>query len=151
MHSVKLFEYRIGIKFDKYPLALEQNNYLTKIVNVYIVYDLDTWTKNPTNNSKFKNCLFGASNIVKNNDKEKYVYSGYGITFVSAGSWSFDNEFVRNVVIFAVDNSSSSYFDNHKNNFLILDEGSTDGINGSFGSPEKIFSINFTKANTNFF
>ena len=34
------------MKFDKDPLAIEQNNYLTKIVNVYIVYDLDTWPKN---------------------------------------------------------------------------------------------------------
>ena len=31
--------------FDKDPLAVGQNNYLTKIVNVYIVYDLDIWTK----------------------------------------------------------------------------------------------------------
>ena len=29
------------IKFDKNPLTVEQNNYLSKIVNVYIVYDLD--------------------------------------------------------------------------------------------------------------
>ena len=27
-------------KFHKDPLAVEQNNYLTKIVNVYIVYEL---------------------------------------------------------------------------------------------------------------
>ena len=53
------------IKFDKDPLAVEQYNYLTKIVNVYTVYDLDTWPKSPTNNFKFKNCLFGATNIVK--------------------------------------------------------------------------------------
>ena len=31
----------------------------------------------------------GATNIVKNSDKEKYVYSGYGITFDSGGSWRF--------------------------------------------------------------
>ena len=72
------------ITFDEDPLALEQNNYLTKIVNVYIVYDLDARPKNPTDNFKFKNCLFGATNIVKNIDKEKYVYSGYGITIESA-------------------------------------------------------------------
>ena len=52
---------------------------MTKIVNVYIIYDLAAWPKNPTNNFKFKNCLFGATNIVKNSDKEKYVYSGYGL------------------------------------------------------------------------
>ena len=64
-HSIKLSGYRIAIKFDKDPLPVEQNNYLTKIVNVYIVYDLDAWLRNPTNNFKFKNCLFGATNVVK--------------------------------------------------------------------------------------
>ena len=73
MHSIKLSEYRIGIKFYKDPLAVEQNNYLCKIVNVYIVYYLDTWPRNLTNNSKSKNCLFGATSIVKNSDNEKYV------------------------------------------------------------------------------
>ena len=63
--SIKTFGYRIGIKFDKDPLALEQNNCLIKIVNVYIIYDLDARPRNPTNNVKFKNCLFPATSIVK--------------------------------------------------------------------------------------
>ena len=99
LQSIKLSEYRIGRKFDKDPLPVEQNNYLIKIVNVYIVYDLVAWPRNPTNNFKFKNCLFGATNVVKNSDKEKCVYSGYGITFDSGGSWSFDNDVARNVII----------------------------------------------------
>ena len=37
LKSIKLSEYRIGIKFDKDPLAVEQNNYVIKIVNFYIV------------------------------------------------------------------------------------------------------------------
>ena len=65
MHSVKLSGYRIEIKFDKDTLAVEQNNYLTKIVNVYIVYELNAWPRNPTNNFKFKNFLFGATSVVK--------------------------------------------------------------------------------------
>ena len=60
------------IKFDKEPLAKEQNNFLTKIVNVYIVYNLDALPKIPLRNFT-KNCLFGATNIVKNSDKEKWV------------------------------------------------------------------------------
>ena len=148
MNSINLSEYRIRIKFDKDPLAVEQNNYLTKIVNVYIVYRLDAWARNPTNNFKFENSLFGTTNIVKNSGKEKYVYSGYGITFDSAGSWSFENDFARNVIIFGVYNISSSHSDNRKNNFLILGEGPTYDIHGSFGSPEKKFNINFTKAST---
>ena len=31
----------MGIKFDEDPLAVEQNSYVSKIVNVYIGYDLD--------------------------------------------------------------------------------------------------------------
>ena len=73
LNGIKLCEYRIGVKFDKDPLALEQNSYLTKIVNVYIVYDLNAWARSTTNNFKF-----GATNIVKNSHKEKYVDSGYG-------------------------------------------------------------------------
>ena len=118
---------------------------MTKIVNVYIVYGLEAWPRHPTNNFNFKNCLFGETNIVKNCDEEKYVYSEYVMTFDSAGSWSFDNDFTRNVIIFGVDNSSSSHFDNRKNDFLILGEGPTYDTNGSV---EKRFSINFTKANT---
>ena len=53
------------IKFDKDPFAVEKNNYLTKIVNVYIVYDLNAWPKIPLRNVTLKNCLFGATNIVK--------------------------------------------------------------------------------------
>ena len=63
-----------------------------------MVYDLDAQPRNPTNNSKLKNCLFGAASVVENNDKEKYVYSGYGITFESAGSCSFDNDTDRNFI-----------------------------------------------------
>ena len=109
-----MHRYKVGIKFDKGPLAVEQNNYATKIVNAYIVDGLDTW--------KFENCLFSGTAIVKISDKEKWVYSGYGIAFDGAGSWNFGNDFSKNDIIFSVDNSSSSHADNHKNNFLVLGE-----------------------------
>ena len=46
----------------------------------------------------------GATSVVNRKDKEKYVYSGYGIVLDSAGSWSFDNDIARKVKIFGVDN-----------------------------------------------
>ena len=73
------------------------------------------------------------------------MYRGYRITYDSAGSWSFDNDIARNVINFGVDNSSSSHADNPKNNFSVLGKGPTFGINGRLGSPEKKFSINFSK------
>ena len=92
--------------------------------------------------------MFAATSIVRNSDKEKYVYSGHEITFDSVRSWSFDNDTTRNVIIFGVDNSPPSYADNRKNNFSVLIEGPTFGVNGRCASPEKKFTINFSNVNT---
>ena len=123
---------------------------MTKIVNVYNIHDLVAWPKIPLQKFTLKNCLFGATNIVKSTDKGKWVYSGYGIAFDGGIWWSFGNGTVRNIIIFGVNNSSSPHVDNLKNNFLILGLGPTFGISESFGSPEKKFSINSTKVNTKF-
>ena len=69
-----------------------------------MVYDLDTWPNNRLRNFTLINCLFGATNIVRNSDKEKWLYSSYGIAFDVKGKWSFGNDYVRNIV-FSVDNS----------------------------------------------
>ena len=45
--------------------------------------------------------------------------------------------------MFGADNNSSFHADKCKNNFLVVGKGPTYGINGSFGSAEKEFSINF--------
>ena len=95
-HSRTRSAYRMRTIFDKDCVAFKQNNCATKIINSYPVYDLER--------SIIEYCLFGATNIVKNSDKEKWVYSSYGIV--------------------------------------------TYGINETFGSPEKKFSINFSEANT---
>ena len=54
LHSIKLSGYEMRIKFDKEHLAVEQNNYLTKIVNVNIVYDLAVSPKIPLKNFTLK-------------------------------------------------------------------------------------------------
>ena len=72
---------------------------MSKIVYVYIVYDLDVWRKILVTIS---NCLFGTNDIVKISDKGKWLYTGYEITFYSVSSWSL-NLTSRNVVIFGID------------------------------------------------
>ena len=126
---------------------MEQNNYSIKIINVYIFYDLDNWPKNSLGSFTLKNCLFGSTNIVKNNDKEKNVYSGYGIAFDGGGSWSFNDEFARNVKIFEADNSSSFHTKIFHMIFRVLGKRDSFGINGSFVAPEKM-NINFSKVKT---
>ena len=64
LHSIRLS----GYKMEKKKINIQpkkQNIYASKIVNVYLVYDLDASTRNPTNNLNFKNCLFGATSVVK--------------------------------------------------------------------------------------
>ena len=67
------------------------------------------------------------------------MYRGYGIAFDGKGEWGIGNDPTKNVIIFEVDNSSSSHTDNLKNGFLILGEGPAFGINRSFGAPKKIW------------
>ena len=99
------------------PLAVEENNYATNIVNAYMLSDLHNWPNNPLRNFTLKNGLFGATSILKNNYTEKWMYSGYGIAFDRKVEWSFGNDYARDVIIFGVDNSSSSHADNCKNDF----------------------------------
>ena len=81
------------------------------------------------NDSTFTNCLFGAVNLTKNADIDKYGYSGYGIGFDRRGSFSFPGGgFGQNVIIFGVDMSSSVHIDNKKKDILILGEGPTQGL-----------------------
>ena len=40
--------------------------------------------------------MFGATNIAKNSDKSKWMYSGYGIAFDGKGEYNFGNDYVKN-------------------------------------------------------
>ena len=143
--NIKYFGHKIGMQLNNTPSIVEQNNYSIKTVNAYIFYDLDNQPKIPPRNFTFKNCLFDATNIGKDNDKSKYVYSGYGIVYDGLGSWSFGNDFARNVISFGVDNSSLSLTDNRKNNILVLGEGSADDINGNMVQQKKCLILILVK------
>ena len=88
--------------------------------------------------------------LARNAIKSKFIYNGRGIVFDEKDLWSFGNGFVRNVVIFVVDNSSSFYTDNRKNNFLVLGERPTDDINNSTGAAEKKLRLTLLKQIQNF-
>ena len=49
---------------------------------------------------------------------------------------------------YAIDNRLSSHTDNLKNNYLILGEEDTFGINESFGVSAWKFSLNFSRSNS---
>ena len=141
---------KIRIKFDesflnRFPPTILHGN----IVNIYIVYDITSDYKD-INYPTLENCLFGSVKLTKNADIDKYGYSGYGIGFDRETSFSFGNDFGKNVIILGVDMSSSTKVDNRKKDILILGRGPTQGLESTL-SAEKMYSINFTKKNTNFF
>ena len=66
--------------------------------------------------------------MTKNADIDKYGYSGYGIGFERRPSFSFPGGgFGQNVIMFAVDMSSSLHIDNKKRGILILGKRPTQG------------------------
>ena len=109
LHSIKRFGYRMGLKLYKESLVVERNSYTTKVLNGYIIYESDTWAKVSLNNFALTNCLFVATNIVKDGDEKKWVYSGYRIAFDRAGLLNFGKDFSKNILIFDVANSSSTH------------------------------------------
>ena len=59
-----------------------------KVVNIYIVYELGA-SGSHDNDPTLKNGLFGAVNLTKNADIDKYGYSGYGTGFDRRSSFHF--------------------------------------------------------------
>ena len=72
---------KVRVKFT--GSCLQQSKILythNNIVNIYIAYELGASTSHNIDPT-LKNCLFGAVNLTKNADIDKYKYSGYGIGF----------------------------------------------------------------------
>ena len=113
------------------------------IVNTYIVYELGASTSHD-NYPTSKNCLFGAVNLTKDTDIDKYGYSGYGIGIDRRSSFSFPSGgFGQNVLIFGIDTSSSFHIDKKKKDILVLAKGPTQGLERTL-TTEKMYSISFT-------
>ena len=58
-------------------------------INFFIVYELDTWSRNLNSDFTSKEFLFGGVKVSKNADPDKYVYTGYGIGFDSRSKFLF--------------------------------------------------------------
>ena len=113
-----------------------------KIVNIYIFYELGA-SSSHVNDPTLKSCLFGAVNLNKNADIDKYVYSRYGIGFDRRSSFSFTGVgFGQNILILGVDMSSSVHIDNKKRHISIRKRTNT-RIRTYFNC-RKMYSINFT-------
>ena len=57
-------------------------------MNIFTVYELDTWSRYLNSDFTLKDCLFGGVKVAKNADPDKNVYSGYGIGLVCVQNFS---------------------------------------------------------------
>ena len=72
------------MKFKGICLKQDSASFLHKnIVNLYITYKLDTWSKDLNTDFTLGDSLFGAVKLTKNADPGKCKYSSYGIRFDS--------------------------------------------------------------------
>ena len=91
-----------------------------KLVNIYIVYEINKKDKTIISDPTLENCLFGAVTLTKHVNIDRYGYSGYGIGFDRKGSFSFlGGGYGQNVLIFEVDMGFSAHIDNKKRHISI--------------------------------
>ena len=119
--SINYVGNKIRVKFT--GSCLKQSNKISyiygKIVNIYIVYEINKKDNTIISDPTLENCLFGAVTLTKNVNIDKYGYSGYGIGFDRRSSFSFSGGgFGQNVLVFGADMSSSAHIDNRKNDKL---------------------------------
>ena len=70
------------INFNVHCLINNNLSTAKRVINTYISYTLNPWSKNLNLNFTLKNCLFGSIVLTKNTDPGKYKYSGYGIDLI---------------------------------------------------------------------
>ena len=93
---------KIRVKFSGSCLKQDKITYTHgKIVNIYIVYEINKKDNTVISDPSLENCLFGAVTLTKKGDTDKYGYSGYGIGFDRKGRFSFPGGgYGQNAIIF---------------------------------------------------
>ena len=78
---------KIRLRFEGNCLKQEDTAPITRnnAVNLFIIYELDSWPSDLKTNFTLGGCLFGCVKLTKYDDPDKYSYSGYGIGFDTCG------------------------------------------------------------------
>ena len=119
-------------KFEGNCLGQEDKATFTSniVVNLFIIYELDSWPRYLNTDVTVGGCLFGVVKLTKIADPEKYVYSGYGVGFDTQIEYSLpDGSVGKNVIIFEADMSLSVNIDNEIKGILVLGKGKPQGLN----------------------
>ena len=57
------------------------------MVNIFIVYELNTWSRDLNTEFTLKKCLFASVKLTKNADTDKYKYSSNSVGFDSQSAF----------------------------------------------------------------
>ena len=137
-----------GNYFVQNKMLYPNNN---NVVNIYIVYKLDTINNTRNTDYTIQNALFGAVKVTKNSDISKNKYEGYGICFDEEGRFTKGNiANGKNEIIFGADRSFSIHKNNRANNIYVLGDFLVQGINGTSIYAEKNYSKKFTEPGEKF-
>ena len=140
----------MSVKFSGNYVKENKSIYPVKsVMNIYIVYNLDTI--NNTRNTD----LFGAVKLTKDVNTSNYKYIGYGICFDEGSNFSIGSiTNGKNVIILGGDASSSSHANNKKNYIMVLGkdfiQGFTSDGTGNTIYVEKVYKTNMTEPNKKF-
>ena len=135
-----------GNYFEQDPITIPNN-----VINIYVVYKLDPISSTRNTDYTIQNALFGTIKITKNTDSSKNNYKGYGLCFDEGETFSKGNiNNGRNVIIFAVHESSLVHANNKANNIYVMGDLFVQGINDTTLYAEKIYSQNFTQSSKKF-
>ena len=92
---------------------------MVKIVNIYIVYEINKNDNIIASDRTPENCLFGAVTLTKNADIDKNGYSCSGTGFDRTSSFSLPRGgFGQNELTFDI--SFSTHIDNEKKDILVV-------------------------------
>ena len=144
---------KLRLRLEGNYLKQEDTTHFTpsNVVNLFIVYKLDTWSRGLNAEFTIKDCFFGNVKINKNADPDKYPYSGCGIGLDSRSLFSIRNcDWRQNFVIFGVDMSSSMHTDNKNKDILILGKGPTQRLDDTKLTTEAEYSVNLSRSNRKF-
>ena len=116
--------------------------------NLYISYKIDCRPRDLNTDFTLDNCLFGAVELTKYTDPDKYKYSGYGIGFDTRSEFSLpDGNVGKNVIIFGADMGSSVHIDKISKDILIFGEGPAQGLDDTALTAEVKHPIKLTQYN----
>ena len=71
-----------------------------KVINKYIFYILNQWSRDLNTEFTLVNCLFWSVKLDKTADPDKYMYGGYNLDFVSLSKCSLTDGSVEKMSLF---------------------------------------------------